>query len=176
MRIIAGRLGGLSFRSPSGHRTHPMSDKVRGALFNMLGDIAGMDVLDAFAGSGALGFEAISRGARSVIAIDNDRLAQQAIAMNMHQLKLDQAVHLIKATVSAWLATTDQQFDIILCDPPYTAIQPDVLLRLAERVKKNGILVFYLPPDDFVSLSDMFIALQSKSYGDATLHFYQRSQ
>ena len=69
MRVIAGRLGGRLFDSPHTRRTHPMSDKARGALFNMLGDIEGMHVLDPFAGTGALSFEAISRGAASALAI-----------------------------------------------------------------------------------------------------------
>ena len=72
MRIIAGYLGGRQFNSPRSNRTHPMSDKARGGLFNALGDISGLTVLDAFAGSGALSFEAISRGAESVIAVDID--------------------------------------------------------------------------------------------------------
>ena len=62
MRIIAGSLGGRVFKAPSGHRTHPMSEKIRGAIFNALGDISDLTVLDAFTGSGALCFEAVSRG------------------------------------------------------------------------------------------------------------------
>jgi 16S rRNA (guanine(966)-N(2))-methyltransferase RsmD len=76
MRIIAGTLGGRTFESPHGRRTHPMSDKVRGSLFNTLGDIDGLTILDAFAGSGALAFEAISRGAEHVLAIEIDNRAQ----------------------------------------------------------------------------------------------------
>jgi 16S rRNA (guanine966-N2)-methyltransferase len=83
MRIIAGRLGGRHFASPQGRRTHPMSDKMRGALFNALGDIDGLSVLDAFAGSGALAFEAVSRGAGHAVAIDVDKSAQRAIAENI---------------------------------------------------------------------------------------------
>ena len=70
MRVIAGRLGGRNFDSPKTQRTHPMSDKVRGALFNALGDLGGLTVLDAFAGSGACSLEAASRGATEVLAID----------------------------------------------------------------------------------------------------------
>jgi 16S rRNA (guanine966-N2)-methyltransferase len=78
VRIIAGSLKGRTFSEPHGHRTHPMSEKVRGALFNALGDIEGLTFLDAFAGSGALSFEAASRGAKSVIAIDKDGPAYSA--------------------------------------------------------------------------------------------------
>jgi 16S rRNA (guanine966-N2)-methyltransferase len=71
MRIIAGTLKNREFKSPHGHKTHPMSDKVRGSLFNVLGDIEGLTFLDAFTGSGALAVEAASRGAASVIAVDS---------------------------------------------------------------------------------------------------------
>jgi 16S rRNA (guanine966-N2)-methyltransferase len=73
MRVVAGSLKGRIFNEPSGHQTHPMSEKVRGALFNALGDIEGLSVLDAFAGSGALSFEAVSRGAKSVVRLIKTR-------------------------------------------------------------------------------------------------------
>src|SRR4051812_43097697 len=98
MRIIAGTMGGRTFSSPHGHRTHPMSDKMRGALFNTLGDIGGLTILDAFAGSGALSFEAVSRGARHATAIDSDRSAQQTITENIRSLSLNKHVKLIKAS------------------------------------------------------------------------------
>lgn len=174
MRIIAGRLGGRSFKSPSGHRTHPMSDKVRGALFNMLGDINGLSVLDAFAGSGALSFEAVSRGAAEVLAIDSDRQAQCAIAGNILELGLGKQIKLIKATVEAWLSTTDETFDIVLCDPPYDGWKPSLLVRLAERVKPGGLLVLSLPPDADFEVNSDCEPLAIKQYGDAELRFYRR--
>ena len=174
MRIIAGRLGGRNFASPRGHRTHPMSDKIRGALFNALGDIDGLSVLDAFAGSGALSYEAISRGAASALAIDSDQSAQQAIAGNVASLGLSNQIKLIKASATAWLSTTDENFDIVLCDPPYDDPQLKLLERLAERTKPNGLAVFSLPPSVKLDLSDSYELLQTKDYGDARLVFYRR--
>ncbi|HZL07674.1 MAG TPA: RsmD family RNA methyltransferase [Candidatus Dormibacteraeota bacterium] len=174
MRIIAGRLGGRNFASPRGHRTHPMSDKIRGALFNALGDIDGLGVLDSFAGSGALSYEAISRGAASAVAIDSDQSAQQAIAANVTSLGLLNQVKLIKASATAWLSTTDENFDIVLCDPPYDDPQLKLLERLAERAKPNGLAVFSLPPSVKLDLSDSYELLQTKDYGDAQLVFYRR--
>ena len=174
MRIIAGRLGGRNFASPRGHRTHPMSDKIRGALFNALGDIDGLSVLDAFAGSGALSYEAISRGAASALAIDSDQSAQQAIASNVASLDLSNQIKLIKASATAWLSTTDESFDIVLCDPPYDDPQLKLLDRLAERTKPNGLAVFSLPPSVKLDLSDGYELLQTKDYGDARLVFYRR--
>src|SRR3954471_4420017 len=99
MRIIAGNLKGREFKSPHGHRTHPMSDKMRGALFNVLGDIEGLTFLDAYAGSGALAFEAISRGAKDVVAVDKESAAQKTMSANVKDLKLDKKVKLVKANV-----------------------------------------------------------------------------
>ncbi|HKX24038.1 MAG TPA: RsmD family RNA methyltransferase, partial [Candidatus Saccharimonadales bacterium] len=83
MRVIAGELGGRFFAGPDSTATHPMAERVRGAMFNALGDIEGLTVLDAFAGSGALAFEAISRGAKSVVVVERDKRAQRIIAENI---------------------------------------------------------------------------------------------
>ncbi len=174
MRIIAGSLGGRHFTSPRGHRTHPMSDKLRGALFNALGELGNLTVLDAFAGSGALSFEAVSRGAARATAIDSDRNAQQAIAANIDDLGLTKQVKLIRAATSAWLATTDQHFDVVLCDPPYDDINPALLENLAARAKPGGVIVLSLPPTSDFSLPS-YTLLSRKDYGDATLSFYRNN-
>lgn len=174
MRIIAGSLGGRQFDSPKGFKTHPMSDKARGALFNVLGDIEGLTVLDAFAGSGALSFEAISRGAASAVAIDNDRAAQKVIANNVHELGLRDRVKLITASANAWLQTSPEEttFDIVLCDPPYTDLQLNLLQRLTERVKPGGLVVLSWPGDKEVPDLNGLEVLERKNYGDITLAFY----
>src|SRR5947209_8932052 len=102
MRIIAGALKGRQFNSPRGRRTHPMSDKMRGALFNALGDIHGLTVLDAFAGSGALSFEAISRGAADVVAIDADKEAYETIVANVAKLGIDSGIMVLRKNVAGW--------------------------------------------------------------------------
>jgi 16S rRNA (guanine966-N2)-methyltransferase len=173
MRIIAGRLGGRNFNSPHGHHTRPMSDKIRGALFNTLGDIDGLSVLDAFSGSGALAFEAVSRGAKSVTAIDNEKNAQNSIYSSIKELGLYKEIKLIKATAGAWLSTTDQIFDIILCDPPYDDIQPALLIKLFERAHHGSVIVLSLPPCAEVKLDDKYKLASHKNYGDADLFFYK---
>ena len=175
MRIIAGTLGGQLFDSPNGHRTHPMSDKVRGALFNMLGDLDGLSVLDAFAGSGALSFEAVSRGAANVLAIDSDREAQKTIAANTKRLGL-RNVKLVKAATNAWLQTADDTFDIVLCDPPYDDLQPKLLQRLAERVRPDGLLVLSWPGNQEPPALENLQQIEQRSYGDAQLVFYRKIQ
>ena len=175
MRIIVGSLGGRQFASPRGHRTRPMSDKVRGALFNTLGDLAGLTVLDAFAGSGALAYEALSRGATSVIAIDSDTSAQKTIAENTKLLGHAKQLKLIKANASSWLITTDEAYDIILLDPPYQDLQPNLLTRLADRAKPGGLVVASLPPKADFKLPESYELLAQKHYGDASLTFYRRT-
>lgn len=174
MRIIAGSLRGRTFASPSGHKTHPMSDKARGGLFNVLGDITGLSVLDAFAGSGALAFEAASRGAAEVVAVDSSRAAQQAMAQNITSLGLDDRVKLVKAPAGAWFSTTSQMFDLVFCDPPYDDPQDSLVERLGQRVKPAGLLVLSWPGNQGVPAFDDFEDIERKSYGDAQLVFYRR--
>lgn len=177
MRVIAGRLGGRLFDSPGTNRTHPMSDKARGALFNVLGDIDGLTVLDAFAGSGALSFEAVSRGAAHALAIESDKPAQRIIAANIRALNVSAHVRLISATVNAWLQTAaPTTFDIVLCDPPYDDLQLSLIQRLAtERVAAGGLLVLSWPGNAEAPAFDDFSVVTQRGYGDMQLLFYRRS-
>ena len=175
MRIIAGTLGGRQFNSPGTNRTHPMSDKMRGALFNILGDLDGLTVLDAFGGSGALALEAVSRGATKVIVIDNDRSAQRTIDDNIKLLDVSARIDLVKASANAWLTTNQSAtFDIVLCDPPYDNPQPELLRSLAGSLEPGGIMVISYP----TSLEPLHIAdleiLKNQTYGDGQLIFYRR--
>jgi 16S rRNA (guanine966-N2)-methyltransferase len=176
MRVIAGTLGGRQFDSPRGHRTHPMSDKVRGAIFNILGDIEGLTALDAFAGSGALGFEALSREAAHVTAIEVDITAYQTIVRNAQMLGLSGHMKIIRANCSSWSDhNPDLRFDIVLCDPPYDQLQPQALTKMAQHVANDGTLVLSWPggqePPSFIDLT----VLTRKSYGDAQLIFYKHT-
>lgn len=165
-------MGGRQFDSPKKASVHPMSEKMRGAIFNALGDISGLTVLDAFSGSGALSFEAASRGASEVLAIERDKFAQKSINESIKKLNLDNKVKLIKASASAWLETSDQKFDIILLDPPYDNLQMELLKKLAAR--SRHLVILSLPPDNNFELKDGFELILDKNYGDATLIFYRR--
>ena len=175
MRIIAGYLGGRIFNSPRTHRTHPMSDRVRGALFNTLGDVNGLEVLDAYAGTGALSFEAISRGAASALAIDVDKDAYLCIAENIAALTLNEKVVVLRKNVSGWSRNNQhKQFDIVLADPPYDDIRPNVIERLFGHLKKGGLLVLSWPGSEHVREFDGVAVVTHKSYGDAQLVFYRK--
>ena len=175
MRIIAGALGSRVFDSPKSRRTHPMSDKVRGALFAMLGELSELMVLDAFGGSGALSFEAVSRGAAHVTIIEQDRPAWQTIAANIKQLDLAGRVKLIKASAQAWSKTQpDAKFDVLLCDPPYDELQLPVIVSMAKHLKTDGILVLSWPGGELLPSLNGFVQIVQRSYGDAQLAFYQK--
>lgn len=175
MRIIAGALGGRSFDSPRSHRTHPMSDRVRGALFNTLGDIRGLTVLDAFAGSGALAFEALSRGASSALLIESDRPAQTTLERNIETLELQDRATLVKANCSSWSRHNPKDyFDLVLLDPPYDHIQWDALDKMMTHPKKpNGLVVLSWPGKFETPKFNGLAVVDQKRYGDAQLIFYR---
>lgn len=175
MRIIAGNLGGRHFQSPKGHKTHPMSDKVRGALFNSLGNIQGLTLLDAFSGSGAISFEAISRGADAALAVESDRNAINAIKSNIDLLGLASTVKLIPTNLSTWIQNNpDVNFDLVIADPPYNKVQDTILEKLQRYLKPKGIMVVSLPPEYEIRLSEVDV-IDRKKYGDSSLVFYRRS-
>jgi 16S rRNA (guanine966-N2)-methyltransferase len=174
MRIVSGKLGGRTFDAPRGHRTHPMSDKVRGALFNMLGDIDGLTVADLYAGTGAISFEAISRGAASSVAIEADKVAYPVIVKNIETLGLDEQVKTHKMYVHSWVNRTNDRFDIVIVDPPYDDLVYKTLDKLPELVKPGGVIVYSLPPSARLILPKTCEKLSEKSYGDATLAFYRK--
>ncbi|MGI9028339.1 MAG: RsmD family RNA methyltransferase [Candidatus Saccharimonadales bacterium] len=176
MRVISGWLGGRIFDSPQGHRTHPMSEKMRGAIFGALGDIKGLTVLDAFAGSGALAIEAISRGAKEAIALDFDVAAYKVITLNIEKLELTDRIKATRAYAGAWSTRHQAQlFDIVLLDPPYDNIPYRDLKRLPRHLIPNGTLVLSWPGKMEPLTFEGFKIVQQKSYGDGQLIFYQYS-
>lgn len=175
MRVISGNLGGRVFDSPRGHRTHPMSDKARGGLFSVLGDIEGLSILDAYSGSGALAIEAISRGAASAVAIDSDKPAHDAITANIKVLGIDDKVKATKAFIRSWSSRNeDKVFDIVTADPPYDDLDMKDIARLFKHVATGGILVLSCPASMKLPAFEDSELLKAKNYGDAQLAFYRK--
>jgi 16S rRNA (guanine(966)-N(2))-methyltransferase RsmD len=118
LRVIAGEFGGRQLLAPKGWKVRPTPERVREALFSALGDIAGCAVADLYCGTGALGIEAISRGASSAVLVDQD--IRPAMG-NVHNLGLLDRAELVKADSARWLAdgAKGRSFDLILMDPPY---------------------------------------------------------
>jgi 16S rRNA (guanine966-N2)-methyltransferase len=127
MRVIAGRLGGRRLKAPAGARTRPTAERVREALFAMLEDVAEARVLDLFAGSGALGIEALSRGAASAVFVERDAAALRALRENLTALGLGRDVaevrrgDAIRALHSAH--RRGENYDLVFIDPPYARAQ-----------------------------------------------------
>jgi 16S rRNA (guanine966-N2)-methyltransferase len=151
-----------------------MSDKVRGALFNALGDIEGLSVLDAFAGSGAAAFEAISRGAREAMCIDVDNEAYRTLQANIAALGLQRQIKAQRRNAVSWSRENmDKAFDIVILDPPYDDLQPKVLTELTRHISPGGILALSWPGSEAPPEFEGFETVQQKSYGDAQLVFYR---
>jgi 16S rRNA (guanine966-N2)-methyltransferase len=135
-----------------------------------------LTLLDAFAGSGAIGFEALSRGAASVLAIENDKAAQQAMEQAAAQLAVRNH-KLVHATVSGWSENNpDKQFDIVIADPPYNHLQLTALKKLGGHVAPGGLFVLSWPGKDQAPVFECMEVIQAKNYGDAQLIFYRQGR
>ncbi len=174
MRIIAGEFKSRILKNPKSKRTHPMSEKIRGALFNALGDITGLVVLDAFAGTGAIGVEALSRGAARVFAVEINPDAFDILQENRDIVTDASRMTVHRANVKTWLGNhADLDFDLVIADPPYDAIGMNAIEACSHHVKINGILVLSLPPAEHISFKHLK-KIDEKTYGDAKLVFYRR--
>jgi 16S rRNA (guanine966-N2)-methyltransferase len=133
MRVVAGELGGRRLVAPAGTSTRPTTDRVREAVFNSLGSaglIEGALVVDLFAGSGAIGIEALSRGADRCVFVERDRSALQALDENLDALDLDGRSKVLSADAMSVVASLDA--DIVFADPPYDfSAWPELLARLS---------------------------------------------
>ena len=124
MRVIAGTARRLQLKTVPGESTRPTTDRIRETLFNILySEVPGARFLDLFAGSGAIGIEALSRGAREAVFVEYDRRAAECIRLNLNTTKLESSARLIKSDVlraiSAMNAAGEKPFDLIFMDPPY---------------------------------------------------------
>ncbi|MGB8170878.1 MAG: RsmD family RNA methyltransferase [Chthoniobacteraceae bacterium] len=179
MRVISGTAGGIPLHTP---RTdlRPSMEKVRGAIFDSLGDaVPGARVLDLFAGSGALGIEALSRGAASVTFVEKDRLAVATIRRNFEKTRLTGTVQ--AADVFSYLDrfAAPESFDLILADPPYSKITgerdfaPELINNDALRraLAPGGTFVLEHLPGSPLELGDRWECLRDKRYGATAVAF-----
>lgn len=176
LRVVAGSLGGRFFESPETSTTHPMGERVRSALFNSLGDVSGQTVLEPFAGSGALSFEALSRGAKSALLLERDKRAQATIARNIEALGLSEKAKLIKANCRMWSEKNqDIQFDLLVVDPPYHDMQLSTVTLLIRHLKPNGLMVLSYQGRGSAPTVDGVVVVDTRLYGDAALAFYRKA-
>ena len=173
MRIIAGTHRGARIAAPKGAATRPTGDRVREAAFNLIGPVDGATVLDLFAGSGALGLEALSRGAASVTFVEADRAACRTISDNLAKLKLTGAR--ITCADAVWtLRQETRAYELVLVDPPYedwAELEPRLAEHLPRVLAPDGLLVVETGARDEPSLP---LRLRtSRRYGSARLSLFE---
>lgn len=173
MRIISGEFKNREIKTPKSLATHPMGSREKIALFNMIsGYLPEAEVLDAFAGSGALGLEALSRGAKEVIFVENSHQSAKIIRENIMVLGVEERTNLIEQNVVNF--TTDRQFDVIFADPPYDKFDIDKINLLPKMLKSTGILVLSHPKLDEIPEITGLELIKSHSYAAATISLYQK--
>lgn len=184
-RIIGGTAGGRRLRTPVGDATRPTSDRVREALFSALesrlGSLSGLAVLDLYAGSGAVGLEAVSRGAAYARLVEHDRRTARLISTNAADLGFTDRTAVTARTVAAVVAgVADRAYDVVFADPPY-----DVPTLAVDEVLVAVVAGGWLAPDALVVVErskrgaaprwpEGLEPLRPKAYGETTLHWAQR--
>ena len=182
MRVTGGQAKGISIRAPKGRRVRPTSDKVREALFNTLGaDVANKRVLDLFSGSGALGIEALSRGAEHVTFVENDPIALRAIADNLARTGFGGKSEIVRSDFRSALkklGKRKEQFHLILADPPY---QGGLLEEVCAAIAKNRIssretvivIEHFKKTEPPRTISDIPL-VETRTYGQTALSHFRR--
>lgn len=189
MRVIAGTLKGRRLSAPSWPGLRPTSDKLRGTIFNILAPrIPGATVLDGYAGTGALGIEALSRGAAAVAFVERDRRAQALIAQNLERCGIAEGYAIIRASVMPALDTLHtersrgmfDEFDVILLDPPYErsgdrADRMDAVIAAAgELMARDGVLVLeHARKRSVPERGGRLVRAREVTAGDSALAFYE---
>ena len=174
MRIVAGEFKGRRLVAPRGTGTRPTADRVREALFSMLGDVSGARVLDLYAGSGALGIEALSRGAAEAVFVERDRRAIATIRRNLEALGVTATV--VQGDALAFIIREDQRpFELVFCDPPYD-LTPSPAGPLAERlpalISEDARIV--TESDKRRPLELPLPLLRERAYGDTRIAIHGR--
>jgi 16S rRNA (guanine966-N2)-methyltransferase len=176
VRIIAGSHKGHTNFAPRGHDTRPTSDRVRENVFNILGPVDEAIVLDLYAGSGAMGLEALSRGASRVVFVESDADAVHAIERNLDKLRLQATI--LRRDAIAVLgaeASAGRKYDLVLLDPPYV-VYPDLESQLARYLPpvlaENGVLV--VETDARIEPELPLAQRTSRKYGQTRVTVYDR--
>ena len=172
MRIVAGRRKGHTIYAPKGMDTRPTGDRVREAAFNLIGPVDGASVLGLYAGSGAMGLEALSRGAERAVFVESNREACRAIERNLEKLRLTGA-RVVCDDVLRFLASARGTYDLILVDPPYElveSLQMQLSLYIPALLAPDGLLVFETGARDEPELP--LAKSTSRRYGSARLTLF----
>jgi 16S rRNA (guanine(966)-N(2))-methyltransferase RsmD len=177
MRVIAGELGGRRLHAPHGSRTRPTSDRVREALFMILGPLDGARVVDLYSGSGALAIEALSRGAAWADLVDADRHAHAAARRNLEELGLLERAKLWHCRLPAGMSLLSKEVreaDVVFADPPYGGDRLDSIFERLQAMKPGARLVLETHAKDEVPETTYgLVRTDARRYGETTLYLYR---
>lgn len=176
MRVISGKARGSSLFSLEGLHTRPTTDRVKEAMFSIINfHLQDALVLDLFAGSGALGTEALSRSARKCVFVENDRNALEIVKKNLNKTNLSDCAELVFADYKTYLNSSDKQFDVILLDPPYNKKMCDGALEIIYNKNllcDSGIIVCETEVSEVIETK--FICKKDYKYGKTKLSVYTK--
>ncbi len=178
MRIISGKCRGLNLETLAGEATRPTLDRVKESLFNILGNIYNTSVLDLFAGSGALGLEALSRGAKSCDFVDVSKAAVNIIKKNVDKCRMNDVSNVHQCDYETAIKRfPDNSFDLVFLDPPYGRDMGVLAIsKLKYAVNDDGIIVLETDATDVVPEKiDLFEKYDTRKYGRVVISFFRKA-
>ena len=180
MRVIAGKARGTQLKTPEGMLTRPTADRVKEALFSIIQfDLPGAEVLDLFGGTGQLGIEAISRGAKRAVFVDMQEKACRLIRENLKKAHMEEQASVIQGDYLAYLERCQEQFDLIFLDPPYAEVFLETALKRITEIdilRSGGIIVTERPLEKALSAEfDGFTRSRDYKYGKTVLTLYRKA-
>ena len=181
MRVITGKARGVQLKTPEGMHTRPTADRVKEALFSIIHfEIPGAKVLDLFGGTGQLGIEALSRGAKSAVFVDSQESACKIIRENLKRTKTEKEGRVVRSDYLQYLNRCTEKFDIILLDPPYAEVfLENALKRITEIdiLETNGIIVTERPLGKTLTCEfEGFTRSKDYKYGNTLLTLYRKAE
>ncbi len=175
LKITSGIYGGRKLVQPKTNKTRPVMERTRHAIFQVLGELAGFDVLDLYAGSGALGLESVSLGAHSVTFVDTARVAMDAIKTNCKTLEITAKIIVVNSKVENFVKSSESKYDLIFFDPPYAEFDPRHVKLTTELLKPNGTLVVSCSSKtELLEKYGKAELIKIKKYGDTQIAYYKQ--
>jgi len=175
MRVISGTARGTKLKTIENYNTRPTLDRIKETLFNMISvDICDSEFLDLFSGSGSIGIEALSRGAKKVVLVENNRECLGVIRENIDKTKLNENAVIKQKDVIDYLTETTDKFDIIFLDPPYSKGYNDKVLKIIDErkiLKESGFIVVERDSSDEIDEKYNFNVYKEKKFKKMTFTF-----
>ena len=179
MRVVSGLAKGITLKTPDGLATRPTADRIKEAMFSIIQfDLPGTHVLDLFGGTGQLGIEALSRGAKSAVFVDHSESACNLIRENLKRTRFQNCAKVIRSDYLTFLKSTKEKFDIILLDPPYAEVFLENSLKMISEIdilQTNGIIVTERPVEKALSWDfPGYSRSRDYKYGKTLLAIYRK--